>query len=293
MTFSVQATALTICLLSLPRSICSRETALDNVNVKGSIRTFPQRQHRSLADFLMPFQITWRFNIAEGAGFPSDRQPTDAEYEGIRQANMDWFAVEIPLFYADETSFSFQNIDCTVTDTTYDPAASEEDWVHTIVQACEVVWDADTIEDLPPVPEFLVDMNADYLLDNFVANHLRSADPQDPRSLFQFASRVGYVTTTIGTTSPLPGNDTPAPSMGGGPGPVPTEAPIMPPTGDTPGSPTSVPQRKEAPPAKCGSLAGERERGGAAAQAKDCSSGRLTQNGNGGRRKRKLKGSYN
>lgn len=288
MTFSFQSVLLAACLLL--------QSVTANTNdVRGS-----SQQHRSLAGFVMPFQIRWRFNIAEGSGFPEDRQPTDAEYEGIRQANIDWFTVEIPFFYADESGFTFREIDCSLTDTTYTPG---EDWVHNIVQFCEAIWDADAMSDLPTVSEFLVDMNANYLLDNFVANHLRSADPQDPRSLFQFASRVGYVTTNSGTTSPLPTDGTPAPATSmpvmapttAAPVMAPTTAapvmaPVMPPTG-TPG-PTMLPQKKDAPPAKCGSLASANGRGGAAAQAKDCSSGRLSApEGGGGRRKRKLKGS--
>lgn len=275
MPLSFQSAALASCLLLLPRSILSEN---DGVS----------QQHRSLESFTTPFQIRWRFNIAQGAGFPEPRQPTADEYDGILDANEEWFTIEIPFFYAGETEFTFQEIDCVISETTYTPG---EDWDHNVVQLCEVEWDADSLASLPTAPDFLVDMNADYLLDNFVANHLRSADPQNPRSVFQSANRVGYVTTNTGSTSPSVPDDgsTPAPV-----GVVPTEMPVMAPTATTEApaaAPTStpLPERKDAPQAKCGSLAGANNRGGSAAQAKDCDSSRL---GDGGRKRRKLKGSH-
>ena len=276
-------------LLLLPRSTTGSE-----------ISSSSAQQHRNLAGFVMPFQILWRFDIAEGPGFPDPREPTAAEYEGIRQANMDWFDVEIPQFYAaNETDFVYREIDCEITETIYSPDATE--WVHQVIHACDVIWDADGIGDLPTVARFLTDMSSTRaLLDSFVADHLRSADPQDPRSIFQFASRVGYVTSNLGTTSPLPTDGTPAPNVGA---PAPTMAPVV--TTSAPVvtttapvaapvvAPTGLPQQKQAPPPKCGSLAGSANRGGAAAAAKDCDPGRLLNEEQGGRtRKRKLKGSH-
>ena len=253
------------------------------------------QQHRNLAGFVMPFQILWRFVIAEGPGFPDPREPTEAEYEGIRQANMDWFDIEIPKFYAPNASdFTYREIDCEITETIYSPDAAE--WQHEVIQACDVIWDADTIGALPTVARFLTDMNNRAMLDSFVADHLRSADPQDPRSIFQFASRVGYVTSNLGTTAPLPTEGTPAPTVGAPVAP-PTQAPVMAPTTTAPVmapvvAPTGLPVKKEAPPPKCGSLAGSANRGGAAAAEKDCDPGRrLREETKSGQRKRKLKGS--
>lgn len=280
-------------LLLLPRSSTSNE-----------ISTSSAQQHRNLAGFVMPFQILWRFDIAEGPGFPDPREPTAAEYEGVRQANMDWFDVEVPNFYAANTSdFTYQSIDCEITETIYSPDADPEEleWVHQVIHACDVVWGADAIGDLPTVGTFLTDMSSTRdLLDRFVNDHLRSADPQDPRSIFQFASRVGYVTSNLGTTSPLPTDDTPAPNTStetAAPSMAPvvtTAAPVV--TTDAPVAapvvaPTGLPQQKEAPPPKCGSLAGSANRGGAAAAAKDCEPGRLLNEDAGRTRKRKLKGS--
>ena len=147
-------------------------------------------------------------------------------------------------------------------------------------------------------------MNEDYLLDNFVDPHLRSANPQDPRNIFQFSDRVGYITNDNpdATRGPLPADDTaapttmqeattapnvtpgtPEPTVAGMTTPSPTIAPA-PSLSPTP----EVPKRKDAPPDKCGSLASNGGRGGAAAEAKDCVPRRL---GLGGRQRRKLKGS--
>ncbi|CAB9524387.1 expressed unknown protein [Seminavis robusta] len=58
---------------------------------------------------------------------------------------------------------------------------------------------------------------------------------------------------------------------------------------ESPPIPQPVHQQKAAPDAKCGSLAAAGDRGGSAAQAKDCS--RHSADGGGGFRRRKLKGS--
>lgn len=236
--------------------------------------------HRSLAGFLMPFQIQWRFVISEDPGVPEDRQPSEAEYDGIRQATEDWLTVEIPFFYADAAGFAFREIACRVTDTSYEPT---EEWVHNVFQICEVTWESESIIELPTVEQFLTDMRSNYLVGNFIDPYLQSADPQDPRNIFQFAGRVGYITTISGTTGPLPGEDTPAPVT-----PMPT---TMPPATTLPTpTPSPLPQRKDPPPDKCGSIAARNGRGGAAAKAKDC----LPRNGEDEtRRKRKLKGSKN
>lgn len=300
---------LAACLLLLLPSSATSNVIISSSTAAHSGSTSSAQQHRNLAGFVMPFQILWRFDIAEGPGFPDPREPTADEYEGIRQANMDWFDIEIPKFYAANVSdFVYREIDCVITETIYSPDAAE--WPHQVIHACEVIWDADTIGNLPTVSRFLTDMSSSRtLLDSFVTDHLRSADPQDPRSIFQFASRVGYVTNNLGTTSPLPTDDTAAPTEGAPPTQAPvvapttvapvvtTEAPVAPteaPVAAPVVAPTGLPQQKEAPPPKCGSLAGSANRGGAAAAAKDCDPGRrLEEEQHNGRRKRKLKGSSN
>jgi hypothetical protein len=288
----------------------------------GSLRS--SRYQRKLEEFVIPFQISWRFEITDQTGAPEDRQPTEAEYEGINQATIDWYTVEIPAAYANQ-NFTFRVVDCTTVATSFDPASPE--WQHQMTHQCEATFDSANMADLPTLPEFLIALNADYLLDDFERDHLRSVEPSSPPNIFRFADRIGYTTSESGTTgpgaAPTPTMVTPAPTITltiSTPAPIivtsaptlvtqapvqtltptlMTQAPIMTPaptvTLPMPTSPAPAPtmggtgplkQQKAAPPAKCGSLALDLGRGGAASQAKDCASGRNDRV----RRKRKLKG---
>ncbi|CAB9496958.1 expressed unknown protein [Seminavis robusta] len=258
---------------------------------------------RNLAGFLLPFQISWRFEIFDGAGVPQDRQPTDAEYEGINEATENWFTVEIPAFYGTDKPFAFQEIECITDTTSYDDTAAE--WQHQMIFQCTVTWEADSLDDVPMVETFLTDMNQPYLLDNFVQPNLRQANPQSPRNIFQFADRVGYTTQNTGTSGPAPaeGNTT-APTIATtttaptiatttAPTTIATTAPtsiaaLLPPMAAPTGAAANVPQKKDAPPAKCGSLS-TNGYGGTASDANGCAS--RTEDDNNTRRRRKLKGS--
>lgn len=256
------------------------------------IKSHENQFHRSLADFVLPFSIRWRFTIFDVEGAPEDRQPTEAEYDGIREATVDMFAVEIPRVYENEDDFSFQEISCEIEDVLYDPTVDQEtEFVHQILLFCDVTWDAENLEDTPDIVTFLNDLNADFVLDNFVENHLRDANPEDPPSLFRFSQRVAYITDENGTRGPAPpAEETEAPETEA---PVPLETPAPSPANPGPQTPmpTDLPARKVAPEAKCGSLASTNGRGGSAADAKGCGSRLLSQRGVLGKRTRKLKGS--
>jgi hypothetical protein len=278
----------------------------------GSLRSARREQrHRKLAGFVISFQITWRFEISDQEGVPEDREPTEIEYQGINQATVNFFTTEIPAVYADETAFTFRAVGCTTESTDFSPGSVE--WQHQMTIQCEPTFDADSIDNIPPAETFLTDMNQDYLLDNFVRNHLRSVEPSLPPSIFRFSDRVGYNTSLTGTSGPAPIDSAPTPTIVvpaptiTTPAPVfmtpapiittpapstiiqaPTLSPITLAPAPMAPAPTivaglTIPQQKVAPPAKCGSLALELGRGGAAAAAKACTS-RL-------RRTRKLKGS--
>ena len=57
----------------------------------------------------------------------------------------------------------------------------------------------DDVSVLPSHTQFLLDMNADYMLDQFVEPHLRTLND----NLFQWSSKVGYITTNVGVWQPL------------------------------------------------------------------------------------------
>lgn len=248
--------------------------------------------HRSLGAFVLPFKLLWTIQI--GNSFPGgDRQPTAAEYEGVRQATIAWFSKEIPVYYAG-APFTFVDFTATLNRTTWDTSL---EYPHQILFHCQVIWNARTLSDLPTIYDFLsgTSTSANYPYRDFITQYLWNADPQSPRSIFQYTQGLGHTTNSFGTAGPLSGPITPAPVVTTGP--VVTPAPVMPsapatpitaapvpePSTPQPVAPT-LPQRKVAPPEKCGSLATANGRGGAAAQAKACGSGGVV-------RRVKLKGS--
>jgi hypothetical protein len=267
--------------LALLQGIYSQEDiAITSFNfLEKEVPYAQEKNHRSLAAFVLPFQLLWRIRI--GNGFSPDRQPSPSEYQGVRQATFQWFSAEIPQYYAGE-SFTFLSFAASLNETTWDSSlSSPEDFPHEILLDCEVLWDADSLEEIPTVEGFLLNMQADYPFDEFTQQYLWNANPQNPRSIFQFSDGVGYRSNDFGTAGPAPGPET-APPVGI---PAPVAAPpvgIPAPVTDTStpspslqaGPPTDLPQKKTPPEAKCGSLAQLNGRGGAAARAKECDSGR-------------------
>ena len=160
------------------------------------------QHHRSLqtsTSFVLPFGIQWILTVSEQAaaqiGFDA-RAPTPEEYEEIQQATEDWFAAEIPLIYAANNDFTYDGITCSIFDTTYNAASNP--WYHSILMNCEVTFGASSSQkSLPTNTQFLLDMNADFMLDQFQEHHLLATN-----GFFQWSSQVGYLTTNTGDFRP-------------------------------------------------------------------------------------------
>jgi hypothetical protein len=165
--------------------------------LRGNDIAKPQQQHgqqRRLDTFTIPFSHLWRIEIGNGFSEP-DRAGTDEEYEGVRQATVDWFDAANAAHYANSTAFTFTDSTCDLDmeGTSWDPTS---DYPHKIQLQCGANFEAATIDDLPTNIEYILAINQDYDFEDFTRNYLWNAPP--PTNIYRFSQRVGYTLTDSG-----------------------------------------------------------------------------------------------
>ena len=226
-TFSVQ---------QVPKSV-NTESGLTSTSKRQYLRSTPSagtftstssssshRQNRELQSvFSIPYSLLWRIEI--GNGFGSDRQPTEDEYEGVRQATVDWFNVAIADHYSG-TEVDFAEVECELqTEGTSWVETATDNYPHKILLHCEAFFSAAALDGIPTMNGFVLDINTDYDFRQFVQEYLWNASPAS--SLFRFSQRVGYTLSDNGQVGPVGGSTTePVPT-------APTDAPVDPPSGPT------------------------------------------------------------
>lgn len=163
-----------------------------------------QQMHRKLAAFVIPYRLLWRIEI--GNNYDEDRQPTAAEYEGVRNATEYWFDSANAEHYAG-ANFTYIDTECDlilVNETTWDAGA---DHPHQIQLECNANFDAEQLDDLPNNVDFISTINTEYNFKNFTHNYLWEASPAD--NIFRYSQGVGYNMTDNGPAAPAGGTAAP------------------------------------------------------------------------------------
>jgi hypothetical protein len=168
------------------------------------------RGHRKLAEYQIPFSIQWRIEIGNGA---TDRLSTPEEYAGVVEATAGWYNEVIEAVYGDTVGMILQDFEATLTasQTSWNPGAADN-YPHIITIACSAVFEATSFDVLPEPEEFLLALNANSAVSEFISDYLLDSGPSD--SLFRFSERVSYqtsTTTSSGPFTPAPVQPTPPP----------------------------------------------------------------------------------
>ena len=169
------------------------------------------QKHRKLAQFQLPFDISWRIAIGNGQ---SDRQPTAAERLGVVDATIGWLEANIENIYGSTTGLQFTDFQATLNTggTTWTPGAAV--YPHIININCLAIWDADLLLTVPDNEDFVLALNEAADVREFIVNYLLVTGPDD--SLYHFSERVNYALSTSTPEGPL------APTMAPVANPAPT-----------------------------------------------------------------------
>ena len=176
-------------------------------------------------------------------GAIEDRTPTEAEYDGWKNATNQWFSDNIRAVYADQANlFTLDTFVGNIETSSYG-AGSE--YPHAIRQNCFIIFNANSLSDIPPVFEFLSTMSSEFDVTLYIQNYLRNALPAD--SIFRSVYSVRYTTESTTPAGPInPSTPTPSGGTPTVPAPVPS-APVSPPTTSAPVSAPVPPPTSSAP----------------------------------------------
>lgn len=186
---------------------------LSGLKRKVSLLEDEYQGHRKLAEFRTPFVITWRIEIGNGA---SDRQPTAAERQGVVDATSGWLEDNINNIYGNTLGLQLANLQASLvsSQTSWNPGAVE--YPHTIQINCTAIWQANSAQVVPEVTSFLLKINAQATVNDFIVHYLLVDGPST--SIYHFSQRVAYALATLDAASgpspsvPTASSGTPAPA---------------------------------------------------------------------------------
>jgi len=173
-----------------------------------------KKRRRRLEEFSIPYSITWNIGIGSDG---MDGQPTDQDYDNVVTATIDWFRTTTEQIYgntATGTGLSLVDITATLVPEETLWNSNETAFQHVVEIDVEAIFEANDINDVPTSVVFLVDLNQESNVIDFITNHLFPTVSDD--SVFQFTQRVSYATRTRGATEPSDGSGGGGGGGGGG-----------------------------------------------------------------------------